>query len=141
MHTGASFRFGPRRRVAHLVEQHLSAATGTTSAGDNYRMTNLRAAIGVAQVEKLSGFLERQRHRAARRPPGSSSSSPMLLGEELFWLFSVFLADNRVTRDQAWARLSAADMTRPFFHSVHRLPPYEAPPASFRRLAPRRPQG
>jgi dTDP-4-amino-4,6-dideoxygalactose transaminase len=67
-------------------------------------MTNLRAAIGVAQVEKLSGFLERQRHRAARaarRPPGSSSSSPMLLGEELFWLSSVFLADNRVTRDQA----------------------------------------
>jgi len=103
--------------------------------GYSYRMTNLQAAIGVAQVKKLSGFLERKRQLvgwyAELLAPLAAAGRLELQPEapwarSVFWLSSVLLADNRVTRDQARASLSDRGIdTRPFFHPVHRLPPYD----------------
>ena len=42
--------------------------------GFNYRLTNLQAAIGAAQLEQLEDFLDRKRATAARVHAGASSA-------------------------------------------------------------------
>jgi perosamine synthetase len=102
--------------------------------GYSYRMTNLQAAIGVAQVKKAASFLERKRRLVGwyteLLAPLAAAGRLELQREatwarSVFWLSSVLLVDSRVSRDQVRARLGAAGIdTRPFFHPVHTLPPY-----------------
>jgi perosamine synthetase len=103
--------------------------------GYSYRMANLQAAIGVAQVKKAASFLERKRRLVGwyteLLAPLAAAGRVELQKEatwarSVFWLSSVLLADGRVSRDQVRARLGAAGIdTRPFFHPVHGLPPYD----------------
>jgi len=103
--------------------------------GYNYRMTNLQAAIGVAQVKKVPAFLERKRRLAgwyAELLAPLAVAGRIRLHPEapwaksVFWMYSVLLADGPVSRDQARTRLSDRGIdTRPFFHPVHSLPPYD----------------
>ena len=103
--------------------------------GYNYRMTNLQAAIGVAQVKKLPGFLEKKRRLglwyAEQLAPLARAGRVVLQPEapwarSVFWMSSVLLGDVRVSRDEVRARLHDRGIdTRPFFHPVHLLPPYE----------------
>ncbi len=102
--------------------------------GYNYRMTNLQAAVGVAQVKKLPGFVERKRQLArwyAEALLPLARAGRIRLHPEapwaknVFWMYSVVLGDTAVSRDQARARLRDRGVdTRPFFHPVHTLPPY-----------------
>jgi perosamine synthetase len=97
--------------------------------GFNYRMTNIQAAIGLAQLETVEKKLARRREIAARyraalpfltfqgTPPGTRSAE---------WMVSVVLpVDGEAERDEL-ARILAADgiETRPFFYPVHTMPPY-----------------
>ena len=102
--------------------------------GYNYRMTNLQAAIGVAQVKKLPDFIEKKR-RLARwyaeyLQPLASAGRIRLHSEapwakNVFWMYSVLLADRIISRDELRARLRDRGVdTRPFFHPMHTLPPY-----------------
>ena len=103
--------------------------------GYNYRMTNLQAAIGVAQVKKLPGFLEKKRRLGAwyaeLLAPLAAAGRIVMQPEapwakSVFWMCSVLLAEARVSRDEVRARLHDRGVdTRPFFHPVHLLPPYE----------------
>jgi perosamine synthetase len=103
--------------------------------GYNYRMTNLQAAIGVAQVKKASSFIERKRRLAGWYAellnPLAAAGRIRLQPEatwakSVFWMYSVLLADGRVSRDQVVARLGDRGVdTRPFFRPVHLLPPYD----------------
>ena len=103
--------------------------------GYNYRMTNLQAAIGVAQVKKLPGFVEKKRRMgnwyAELLAPLAAAGRILLQPEatwarSVFWMSSILLTDARVSRDEVRARLSDRGVdTRPFFHPVHLLPPYE----------------
>jgi perosamine synthetase len=103
--------------------------------GYNYRMTNLQAAIGVAQVKKLPGFLEQKRLLAGwyaeLLAPLAAAGRIHLQPEapwakSVFWMYSVLLADGPVSRDQVRARLGDRGIdTRPFFHPIHALPPYD----------------
>lgn len=102
--------------------------------GYNYRMTNLQAALGVAQVKKLQGFVERKRQLArgyAERLAPLARTGRIRLHPEapwaksVFWMYSVILADAPVSRDQVRVRLRERGVdTRPFFHPIHTLPPY-----------------
>jgi perosamine synthetase len=104
--------------------------------GFSYRMTNLQAAIGVAQVKRFDGFLERKRRLAgwyAELLAPLAAAGRLELQPEaswarsVFWLASVLVADGRASRDRLRARLGAAGIdTRPFFHPVHRLPPHQS---------------
>jgi perosamine synthetase len=102
--------------------------------GYNYRMTNLQAAIGVAQVKKLSAFVEKKRQisrwyvealapLAQTGRIGLHPEAPWARG--VFWMYSVLLADARAPVDAVRSRMADRGVdTRPFFHPVHLLPPF-----------------
>jgi perosamine synthetase len=102
--------------------------------GYNYRMTNLQAAVGVAQVRKLPGFIEKKRQLArwyAESLEPLAQAGRIRLHPEtpwaknVFWMYSVILTEGTISRDEVRARLRDLGVdSRPFFHPVHTLPPY-----------------
>lgn len=96
--------------------------------GYNYRMTNIQAAIGLAQFSKLEKIIRRKKEIArlytefltdfveVQRDPGNA--------EGVFWLFSI-LAKNKKMRETYESTLTKANIeSRPFFNPVHVMPPY-----------------
>jgi perosamine synthetase len=111
--------FQPPRRFVH------------EELGFNYRMTNLQAAIGVAQLERLDAFLAKKRRTGERyRELLRGVEGIELAADEtpyarnLYWVFGVVLSD-AVPFDaiEAMKRLGALGIgTRPFFYPLHRQP-------------------
>ncbi|MDA2989478.1 MAG: aminotransferase class I/II-fold pyridoxal phosphate-dependent enzyme [Actinomycetota bacterium] len=95
--------------------------------GFNYRMTNLQAAIGVAQLERIDETLERKRriedsYRAALAEFEFVGFQPDLeCRDRVVWLVCVTFSDGR--RDDYMAALTAAGLEiRPFFYSLSEMP-------------------
>lgn len=99
--------------------------------GWNYRMTNLQAAVGVAQLERLDEFLARKRRMGA----GYQSLLADLPGVQLplpatdyaanaYWVFGVVLDDSvGFDASEAMVRLAARGIgSRPFFWPMHEQP-------------------
>ncbi len=92
--------------------------------GFNYTLSNLHAAVGLAQLERLEDLIARRRTLAARyaasiaRAPGLTFCAEMPWAQSNFWLMSV-LVDAGVygrTREQLMGRLEHAGIdSRPFF--------------------------
>lgn len=101
--------------------------------GYNYRLTNIQAALGLAQMERVDVFLERRKILAREYArhltglPGIILPPEMSWAENIYWLYSICI-DACVTgigRDQLMQALQAEGVeTRPFFHPLHRQPPY-----------------
>ncbi|MGO9361638.1 MAG: DegT/DnrJ/EryC1/StrS family aminotransferase [Xanthobacteraceae bacterium] len=97
--------------------------------GYNYRMTNICAAIGVAQLEQAEQILGMKRQIAAWFNERLSGIPVTLQHEpkdnrQSWWLYSV-LAKDAAERDGLRNALRLAGIeTRPFFHPAHILPPY-----------------
>lgn len=97
--------------------------------GYNYRMTNLCAAIGVAQIERVDQFIERKRRLAAQYRAGLRGTPVTLQAEctdgaHSWWMVTV-LVDNAADRDRLRAHLDAAGIeTRPTFFPIHTMPMY-----------------
>jgi perosamine synthetase len=104
--------------------------------GFNYRMTNLQAAVGVAQVKRLPGFVAKKREIARWYEKGLAPlahAGKITLQPEaewarsVFWMYSVLLADTGVTVDDVRRGLGERGIdSRPFFHPIHTLPPYRS---------------
>lgn len=102
--------------------------------GYNYRMTNIQAAIGCAQLENVEWHIE-QRRRVARLYRENLSGNQSLTlpverdwAKNVYWMFSIVMNgfDER-ERDVVMARLKSHSIeTRPFFYPMHVLPPYRA---------------
>ncbi len=102
--------------------------------GYNYRMTNLQAAVGVAQAKRLAGLVEKKRQIARWYveclAPLAQAGRIRLHPEapwarSVFWMYSVLLADTPVSVDHVRSRLSDRGVdSRPFFYPAHTLPPY-----------------
>jgi perosamine synthetase len=100
--------------------------------GYNYRMTNLQAALGVAQLEQIETFIERKRQiaRSYRELlagiPGLELQGEADWASSVFWMFSVLVTDTfHGTRADLAAYLRSRGIdSRPFFHPLHVLPPY-----------------
>lgn len=108
--------------------------------GHNYRMTNIQAAIGVAQLEQVDDQLAKRSrveswYRAALHGSAELLDLPAIRtdAESVTWLFTVVLHDDvGVSRDQLAARLAAEGIeTRPVFVPLHSLPPYSDGQPSF----------
>jgi len=106
--------------------------------GYNYRMTNIEAAIGLAQLEKIDWHIGRWREVAAwyRRYfqdlPGIQFSPQMPWAESAYWLSSVVLSSSDVDRDEVMHRMLEQGIeTRPFFYPMHTLPPYSKAPGDY----------
>lgn len=100
--------------------------------GYNYRMTNLQAAIGVAQLERLDGFVQAKRDLAAVYTAGLGAIGDMTPPPEEswatngFWLYSCLVGDGfGLGRDEVMDRMARNGIeTRPLFFPLHTMPPY-----------------
>jgi perosamine synthetase len=99
--------------------------------GYNYRMTNVAAAIGLAQLEKADWHLQRRREVAAwyreelRSAAGLVWQAEKAWARHVWWMFSVVVDGEAPPRDEIMAHLRARRIeTRPFVHPLHTLPPY-----------------
>jgi len=103
-----------------------------TDIGYNYRMTNLQAALGVAQMERIQQFIERKRWIAQTYSgllagiPGLELPPRAEWATSVYWMYSVLVRDEfPLSRDALIDRLREAQIdSRPFFHPIHSLPPY-----------------
>lgn len=104
--------------------------------GFNYRMTNLQAAVGVAQLEKLDEFAEKKRGIARwykKELKELEEKELIRLHPEIhwakcvYWMYCVLIRDKfGMHRDNLIDRLEKKGVeTRPFFYPVHVLPPYK----------------
>ena len=100
--------------------------------GYNYRMTNLQAAVGVAQLERFEEIYHRKRTIAYLYKDGLSGIPGLDLqpeaswAESSYWMNSIVVNDeSKINRDTLRRRLLQEGIdTRPFFFPIHQFPPY-----------------
>ena len=111
--------FGTERRFVH------------EELGWNFRMSNLQAAVGVAQLERLPATLRKKRQIGAwydallaDLPQLQRLPARTAYAENLYWVYGVVLADDvRFDAEAAMRRLGALGIgTRPFFWPMHEQP-------------------
>jgi perosamine synthetase len=97
--------------------------------GFNYRMTNIAAAIGLAQLERLDDILRRKRtiaaqYRTALSQSGVSFQSATAAVESSEWLVTLLLPEG-ADRDAVMQRMLQEGIeTRPVFYCAHNMPPH-----------------
>ena len=104
--------------------------------GFNYRMTNVAAAIGVAQLERIGELLARRREIAARYSELLGSVSGLALpgvrpdATRVDWLYTIRVAGLDTEARNHLIELLAEDgvETRPVFYPMHVMPPYASEP-------------
>lgn len=100
--------------------------------GYNYRMTNVEAAIGLAQLEMIDWHLA-QRRRIAQCYKECLASQPSITlqpekdyATNSYWMVSVLLGSDLPDRDVVMSRMLKNGVeTRPFFYPMHVLPMYK----------------
>ena len=111
--------FQPKKRFVH------------NELGYNFRMTNLQAAVGLAQLERLDEFAARKRRMGKRYTALLSDVAGLELmpektdyAENIYWVYGMTLKDQvPFDADEAMRRLSRLKVgTRPFFWPMHEQP-------------------
>ncbi len=101
--------------------------------GFNYRMTNMQAALGCAQLERFSHMVARRQeilewYREALQDSGAILNPRDALCDPVCWLVAGSLPGQWTTErlQQLMQRLHEEHRiaTRPFFVPIHELPPY-----------------
>ncbi|WP_263810673.1 LegC family aminotransferase [Salinibacter pepae] len=103
------------------------------TVGYNYRLPNINAALGCAQLEQLPLYLENKRRLAERyseevdRIDGVTFVDEPEFGRSNYWLNAIMLsAEKAHRRDDVLAQLNDHDlMSRPAWKPMHWLPMYE----------------
>jgi perosamine synthetase len=98
--------------------------------GFNYRMPNLLAAFGLAQLERVDTYLENRRRNAElyngllKGQRGITTPPELDYTLNSYWMYSILIEDDfGLTRDEVVTALAAAKIeTRTFFISMHRQP-------------------
>ena len=114
--------FQPHKRFVH------------EELGYNFRMTNLQAALGIAQIERLAEFVERKRSMGLRYTEmlaGVEGLEMMPVHTEyaknIYWVFGMVLKDEvSFNAEEAMRRLGEKGIgTRPFFWPMHEQPVFQ----------------
>ncbi|MEW1955048.1 DegT/DnrJ/EryC1/StrS family aminotransferase [Terrabacter sp. NPDC080008] len=124
-------------RARHLTTQAKVPDVGYLhdEVGYNYRLTNLAAGLGLAQLERLEEFVA-AKHRIAGRYDAAFADLPLVLPPRVegmdatYWLYSVLVpeADGR-GRDDFLAHLQAAGVgARALWRPLHAQPPFLSAP-------------
>lgn len=120
-----SFRnlcFQPKKRFVH------------EELGWNFRMSNLQAALGVAQLERLDEFVRRKRAMGKRYteflkglPLVQLPLASTPYAENIYWVYGVVLHDEvPFDAEEAMRRLAGLKIgTRPFFWPMHEQPVFK----------------
>jgi perosamine synthetase len=101
--------------------------------GYNFRMPNLLAAFGVAQLENVEEYLKVKKESAAYYKELLSGVNGITLNiekdnvENCFWLYSILVEkEYSITRDELIQKLNEEKIeARPFFMPIHDMPPYK----------------
>jgi perosamine synthetase len=111
--------FQPQKRFVH------------EELGFNFRMTNLQAAVGVAQLERLDEFVARKRAMGSRYTERLASLPGIELplastnyAENIYWVYGIVLRDEvPMDAEELALRLKSRGVgTRPFFWPMHEQP-------------------
>lgn len=110
--------FQPKQRFLH------------EDLGFNFRMTNMQAAVGVAQLESIAHGLDHKRWMASRYSQLLTDLMGLQLPYEqpwahsVYWMYGVVLKDQvSVSAQEVGARLADLGIeTRPFFLGMHEQP-------------------
>lgn len=114
--------FKPERRFVH------------DELGWNLRMSNLQAALGVAQLERLDEAVRRKRNMGRRYTEALRNVAGAQLpcertpyAENIYWVYGVVLDEStRLTAERAMEALRARGVgTRPFFWPMHQQPVFQ----------------
>jgi perosamine synthetase len=111
--------FKPERRFVH------------DELGWNFRMSNIQAALGVAQLERLDEFVMRKRRMGAYYTEHLQNVQGLQLplsktnySENIYWVYGVILKNLSLGNAQAFMK-KLAELgigTRPFFYPMNRQP-------------------
>jgi len=106
--------------------------------GYNYRLSNIHAALGVAQLERIDECVEKKRRVAAHYRdrleslPGIECPREADWAVSSFWMYTVLVDGERFgmgSRDLMKVLQDHGIQTRPLWCPIHRLPPYRDCPA------------
>jgi len=99
--------------------------------GWNLRMTNIQAALGLAQLERLDEFVQRKRNMGARYTellkgvPGIQLPLPSTeYADNIYWIYGILIDESTgMDAEQVMNSLGLAGVTtRPFFYPMHMQP-------------------
>jgi perosamine synthetase len=108
--------------------------------GYNYRMTNMQAAVGLGQLEKISWHIaQRERVASLYKKYLDTYKEYVKLQEEpsgyrsVYWMNNVILSDKVLAeRDKIMEKMEEKGIEmRPVFYPMHIMPPYHDDTASF----------
>jgi perosamine synthetase len=112
--------------LAHSKEKRFLHA----GLGFNYRMTNIQAAIGLAQFERIDELVERRRKNAyfynslLKDIKGIGLPPEKEWARNVYWMYSIFIEDQfGMSRDELMRKLEEKEIeTRTFFIPMHQQP-------------------
>lgn len=98
--------------------------------GDNHRMTNMQAAIGLAQLEQIEKTLIRKREIGRFYQDGLSDIDLFQLpvpktdyADNIYWVFGIVIKDSAMSADVVMKALGDKGIaTRHFFYPMHKQP-------------------
>lgn len=101
--------------------------------GYNFRMPNILAAMGCAQLENIEEYIKIKRENAKKYNELLKDVKGITLPVEnknvknVYWLYSILIEkDYLLTRDELIIKLKENGIqSRPFFMPVHKMPPYK----------------
>lgn len=101
--------------------------------GSNFRMTNMQAAVGCAQLEKIEEHIQRKREIGKFYQDALKDITGIQLpiaktsyAENIYWVFGIVLGEQyKFDAIEACERLKKAGIgTRTFFYPIHQQPVY-----------------
>ena len=104
--------------------------------GYNFRMTNLQAAVGLAQLEQIEMHLAKRRQVADWYRKHLSDLEDMVTlpceaswAKHSFWMYTILLSEKHpLLRNEFMVELDQSGIeTRPVFYPMHLMPPYREP--------------
>ena len=113
--------FSPEKRFLH------------TEIGFNYRMTNIHAAIGLAQLEKIDDLVVARRHNAhyynslLKDIPGITLPVEKEKAKNVYWMYGILIENEfGLSRDELMVKLKEKGIeTRAFFYPMHQQPVFQ----------------
>ena len=99
--------------------------------GYNYRMTNIQAAIGCAQLENADDYVNMRKINAQRYTkvletvPGITTPPDCPYGTNVYWMYGILVDEKEygMSRDELMKRLEKNNIqTRTFFYPTHAQP-------------------
>lgn len=125
------------QRAKHLRAQAMSLTQRYwhTEVGFNYRMTNLQAALGFAQMQRISEFIQKKQAIFSEYQQHLASLHPRVVlnrvtpgMQNVYWQVCMEVNDwSALVRDQFMQQLAAHGIeSRPYFYPISDMPMYAA---------------